>query len=341
MKATAAIFTTLATLSALALAPASASAYTLLEDGDLKLGVGGLIRLGWVLNSEDGDFNQEPFFQYARLSGSMENTWGKGYIRFEGASGEVEVLDVYVELKPLDLLHIKAGIYRRPTTAEYMVGAAEIPFVDRSMLRALNEERLPGVELISTLPIGTMDLNLRLGWFAPEPQEIALLPDGEGNYVSGRVGLDFESGLGFHFAYFGLVLAENELVAPPEDPMGALVQPVPYPHTLDFAVMYWTKSWNLQAEVLVSPNSQDASDELNWGAYVHGMYRFPIQGEIELGPGARYGILNDGGVTTHRITTGATLFLDDHRLKFMPNYDLAFTDGNVSHTVWLALHSSF
>jgi hypothetical protein len=313
----------------------------LLEDGDRKLSVGGLARLGWVLQSEDGDFVQEPFFQYVRLSGSMENKWGKGFIRMEGESGEFEVLDVYVELRPLDALHIKAGIYRRPTTAEYILSASEIPFVERSMLRALNEERLPGVELISTLPVGTMDLNLRLGWFVPEPNEIALLPDGKGNYISGRVGLNLPSGLAFHASYFGLLLADNTLVTPPDDPMGALIQPVPYPHTIDFAVMYWTERWNLQGEVLLSPNSDDASDELNWGAYIHGMYRFPIYKQMELGPGARYGILNDNGVTTHRITTGATLFIDDHYLKFIPNYDLTFTDDKVGHTGWITFHASF
>jgi hypothetical protein len=251
------------------------------------------------------------------------------------------VIDAYVELRPLDLLHFRAGIYRRYTTAEYLTGARKIPFAQRSMLRALNEERLPGAEAISAIPIGSAELNLRAGWFTPEPDEIALLPGGDGNYISGRVGLDFDSGLRFHLAYFGLVLADNEPVAPPDDPMGDLVQPVPYPQTIDFAVMYWTDQWNLQAEVLLSPNPDDASDDLNWGAYVHGMYRFPIYEDIELGPGARYGILEDFGVTRHRITAGATVFLDDHYLKFIPNYDLTFTDGEVSHTAWLTFHGGF
>lgn len=321
------------------LAPMTATSYTLLEDGERKLSVEGLARLGWVVQSQDGEFTQEPFFQYVRLGGAMENSWGKGYVRIEGNSGTFEVVDVYVQLKPLDLLHVKAGFYRRPTTAEYLVSASKIPFVQRSMLRALNEERLPGVELLSTIPIGTMDLDLRLGWFAPAPEEIALLPEGEGNYVSGRVGLNFESGLAFHFAYFGLVLADNDLVASPDDPMGALIQPAPYPHTLDFAVLYWTDQWNLQAEVLLSPNSE--SEELNWGAYVHGLYRFPIYKEVELGPGARYGILNDGGVTTHRVTLGTTIFFDDHYLKFIPNYDLTVTDGDIGHTGWLTFHGGF
>lgn len=330
------------TLLSFVLVPASASAYTLLEDGDRKLSLGGHARLGWVLQGQDGEFDQEAFFQYARLSGSIENTWGKGYVRGEGASGEFKLMDVYVELRPIDVLHIRAGIYRRPTTAEYMTGARKIPFAQRSMLRKLNEERLPGVEAISTIPLGSVELELRLGWFMPEPEEIALLPEGDGNYVSGIVGLDFESGLGFHLSYFGLVLADNnEPVVSPEDPMGPLVQPVPYPHTIDFAVMYWTKKWNLQGEVLLSPNSDDASDELNWGAYVHGMYRFPIFEEMELGPGARYGILNDQGVTTHRITTGATFFIDEDYLKFIPNYDLSFTEDDTSHTVWLTLHGGF
>ncbi len=333
------VFVTL--LAFLLLIPANASAYTLLEDGDRKLSLGGLARLGWVFEADDEDFDQGPFFQYARLMGSIENKWGKGYVRAEGKSGNFELIDVYVLLKPLEVLHLKAGIYRRPTTAEYIRGARKIPFVRRSLLRNLNEERLPGVEAISTIPIGTMDLNLRLGWFVPEPQEIALLPDGDGNYISGRVALNFESGLGFHLSYFQLVLADNELVAAPEDPMGALVQPVPYPQTIDFAVMYMTKKWDLQAEVLLSPNSEDAIDELNWGAYAFSMYRIPIFNEMEIGPGARYGILNDQGVTTHRVTTGATLFIDDHYLKFIPNYDLAFTDGEVSHTVWLTWHGGF
>jgi hypothetical protein len=111
--------------------------------------------------------------------------------------------------------------------------------------------------------------------------------------------------------------------------MGALVQPAPYPHTLDFAVLYWTDQWNIQAEVLLSPNSE--SEELNWGAYVHGLYRFPIYKEVELGPGARYGILNDGGVTTHRVTLG--LAHVPRRLLGVQPLSLCSTIGPQGHLV--------
>ncbi|RAL20589.1 hypothetical protein DL240_16260 [Lujinxingia litoralis] len=327
---------------ALSLTSLPASAFTLVEDDDFKLSMGGMARVGWVLESDSEGRNQEAFVQFARLYGSMENAWGKGYVSGEGASGNFRLLDAYVELRPSQRLHLRAGIYRRPTALEFAVSASKIPFAQRSMLRALTRARLPGAEVISTLPLGTAALNLRLGWFMPEATERALLPGGDGNYISARANLGFEKGFGIHLAYFGLVLADNARIASPDDPTGAtLVQPAPHPHTLDFGLHYWTDTWNVQGEVLLSPNDQDASEELNWGAYVHGQYRLPVFNDMELGPGARYGILNNRGVMTQRVTLGATLFLDGHALKFIPNYDLTFAAGEVGHTGWLALHAGF
>jgi hypothetical protein len=79
----------------------------LLEDGERKLSVEGLARLGWVVQSQDGDFTQEPFFQYVRLGGAMENSWGKGYVRIEGNSGTFEVVDVYVPRRLRYCLRVK------------------------------------------------------------------------------------------------------------------------------------------------------------------------------------------------------------------------------------------
>ncbi|TXD38070.1 hypothetical protein FRC98_04005 [Lujinxingia vulgaris] len=331
-----------ATLLLLTLLPATGSAYTLLDDDHRKLSLGGLTRVGWVFEGGSHTPNQEAFIQLARLSGSMQTQWGKAYIGGEAASGSFDLLDAFVEVYPTEGLVLRAGIFVRPTPADDLMFASRMPFVRRSMLRTFTDVRLPGAEVVGTLPVGTAELDLSLGWFMPDPAERALLPGGDGNYLSARALLDFENGLGLHLAYFGLMLADNAPLPSPDDPTGAtLVQPVPDPHVIDVALMYWTDAWNLQAELMLAPNTQDASEELNWGAYVHGQYRLPLVNTLELGPGARYGVLRERGVLTQRVTLGATLFIDGHFLKFIPNYDLAIRNGEMAHTGWLTLHAGF
>lgn len=326
----------------LTLFPATGSAYTLLEEDQRTLSLGGLTRVGWVFEGGQQPANQEAFIQFARLSGSMQTEWGKAYVGGEAASGSFALLDAFVEVYPAERLVVRAGLFVRPTPADDLMPAPRMPFVRRSMLRTFTDVRLPGAEVVGTLPVGTAELDLSLGWFMPDPVERALLPGGDGNYLSARALLDFENGLGLHLAYFGLMLADNAPVPSPDDPTGAtLVQPVPDPHVIDMALMYWTDAWNLQAELMLAPNTQDASEALNWGAYVHGQYRLPLVNTLELGPGARYGVLRERGVLTQRVTLGATLFIDGHALKFMPNYDLAIREEGVDHTGWLTLHAGF
>lgn len=318
----------------------TAFAYNLVDDEEMTLKLGGLFRGGYQASSVDADFAQGPYIQTARLSGGFDYKGiGGAFVQLDGQDAVVRVLDAYAELRPVEQIAVRAGIYRLPTTADFLVGIPVIPFANRSMLVGMTYPRMLGTELLSTFSSDTLSVNARLGFFQANAAERDLLPDGEGTFFSARVGLEFDFGLGFHLAYLGLVFGDNAPVPTADDPM-ILVRPVTYPEVFDAAITYRKDGLDLALEGLLAPDVPDGQSS-SYAAYFHGAYRFGISDVVDLGPGARYGIRTENDVQTHKVTAGVTTYFNGTGLKIYPNYELTVQDDIIGHTGLATVQGQF
>ncbi len=338
------IFAVLSFLSLAAFAT-PAAAFEVAQEGSWTLHVGGLARLGWEVTADDAGAEQRPYLQSARLVAGVDHAdLGNGFIQIDAASGEARLLDAFVHLRPVgDEIAIRVGVYRLPTTLDFLVGIPAIPFRNRSLIVSRTHPRLLGAELFSDLDFGEFDLVWRVGFFEATGAERLLLPDGRGNFLSAHVGPKWDWGLSLHLSYLGLVVGDNDLIPDPEfadEPEPPFIQPVTDPHVIDVGIAYRDAIWDLTLEGLVLPNEADQSDVLDWGAYAHVTRNMPI-GRFRWAPGLRYGVLSDDEVLTHRVTVGASFFFAGHNLKLMPNYELIIDDGELAHVGSATLQAAF
>ena len=189
------------------------------------LALGAWVRAGFgaVVPPGANTVRHGPRLSLARLSArGTIGEWGQIALQVEGASESVVLLDAVAEIAALPALSLRAGRFKTPTSADFLVGAPVTPFLTRSLLvsEGLVQQRLIGLEAVLARTTGPGATRLQVGWFLPAPADRALLADSNGAFLSARGLIALPAGLSLHAAYLDLLGASNQPVLPPE-PAGA------------------------------------------------------------------------------------------------------------------------
>ena len=332
----------LATLAALLAGAGSAEAYTLVEDGDLTLQLDAWGRAGYALGTPPGgELDHAHYVTFARLSGKAEwKTWGGLFLQYEGASRNVDLLDLIATINPTEQLTFRMGKFKIPTSMDFLLPGHVIPFANRAMLVGLVPLRHLGVEVEGRATLYGKQATLQLGWFEPTLNELSRLPDEQGYYASARAALALDEALTLHLAWVDLVLANN---APRQalNPLGEPARPIPLDQRVDVAVTYIKDNTTVFVEGLASFDAEDEVTPL--AGYVHAFHTFGLEGTDghALEPGARYGLVRRDGGVTHRATLGLTYYIRGVRLFARTNYEVTVAPEALGHLATVQLQGGF
>lgn len=142
------------------------------------------------------------FLGIARLQARSDHSWHRGgrdqqlemLLQVEAASGSVELLDARLDYHPVPGVRLRAGRFKAPVSAEYLIPATKMLMIERAMLVTLAPRRLQGVEL--SLQPGALGAE-----FALFEEEAGLLGVSELHYTAGPA--RFHAAVGQNFGEDG------------------------------------------------------------------------------------------------------------------------------------------
>lgn len=130
------------------------SAPALADDHDGKFELGGRVFLrdsAVKVSDSAADWQSELDIASARLAGNYEiGHLLKTQVEVELADGELELKDAYIQYRPIRVLRIQVGRFKRPISPLSMEGAYGLPLVERGVLN-------------DKLSAGTVDVPFPLG----------------------------------------------------------------------------------------------------------------------------------------------------------------------------------
>lgn len=321
----------LAVLVALCGLPAEAGAVELYEDDEQKLTVGANLYVGAVAGAEISTDRPDRYgleLSLARVTLQADYADRATLaVQLGGATGDVVLKDAVAALHPTESLSLRMGRYKMSVSDAYLMSAADLPFVGRTLLNTLVPNRAIGAEAVGTFEAGDAEIQANAGVFQP-PRTTFAAPQGQ--LLSGRVQVTLPSEVKLHAAYAHHTFAENELPGEPGRRAFEFQQP------LDVAVGYKNDTWNLHLEgvAVFDPPGRETA----WGGYAHAQYTFGDEEELQYQPGVGYDVLI-GEEDLHRATVGVNTFWWGTGFETLLDYRLLFdtTAGTETHSVFLNL----
>lgn len=329
--------------------PPSAAAVELYEDEDAGLIVDGNLYVGVVAGAEaysdqPEDYGAEVSLARAKFGATYADR-AELTLQLGGASGTVELVDAIAALKPTDSLSLRMGRYKVGVSDEYLISAADLPFVGRALLNSYVPNRAVGIESVGSFEAGSAEIEGRVGVFHPSRTSFA---NPQGQLLAGRLLATLESGFRFHAGYAQHAFTENRLPGG-ERPASSCGQAITdgattatservfeCNQTVDMAVGYDDEHWNLHLEgaAVLDPPVVDSA----YGGYAHAQYKFGDEEELQFQPGVGYELLV-GEDDIHRGTVGFNTFWWGTGFETLLNYRLLYNETSEAtrHSVFLNL----
>lgn len=332
-----------AMLTALVLGAGQASAATLVENEELELDLIGLGEVGLVHHESheahaSANANQVNV-NLARLAGKARWVDLGGLIgQVEARSGEAQLLDAAVYLQPVDVFRLKAGRFKVPVSAEYLVPASAMLFSKRAAFVSLAPGRLNGAEVTLSPHLGDTAVELRTALFIPETPEGDVAP---GALAVGRLAVEGPAHTWLHLGFAEHVFAANEAN---REPGTETPRPFEHERQLDAAIMFHTEPWKLHLEALYVFDGPEETQP--YGAVASAAYDFHV-GERILEPAVAYDFLDRGEEVLHRGTAALNTYWHSTDLMTTVEYEFETESGHgeesggPQHTFSVLLQAGF
>jgi len=140
---------------------------------------------------------QGAFLSLARLQGRLHEDDFDAFLQVGADHGELALLDARIAWRPHERLLVRAGRFKSPVSAEYLIPAQRLLFTHRSLHMAIVPRRNLGAE--AELHVGPEHADLALSAGVFDPASYRMLP-GSGELATARALLHTASGFGAHVA---------------------------------------------------------------------------------------------------------------------------------------------
>ena len=275
---------------------------------------------GWSVTTGEGEWTHGPTLRLARVAvrGRAQGL-GSAFVQLDGAGGQARLLDAVVQLEPTSGLTLRAGRFKAPVSAEFLIPAPQQPMIRRALLSRLVLRRAPGAELVASFGPEETRLGLHAGLFAPG------LPDDKGVTAVGRIGIETDVGVGLHAAV-AHDLHDDGAEQPPDG------EQRPSRRTqMDLALTFERWGFTAHLEGLVVLDVTTTRRE--GGALILIARRFD-----DLEPVLAWDGLVAEGDSRQRLTPALNWYLRGHALMARLNYELTY-DGPTEHAVLVELQA--
>ena len=318
-----------------------ADAATLFEEEELTLEIGGLGEVGLAYEESEAARHEGlgTDVRMARLKADARwRDLGGFKLQIDGKSGSVELLDLVAELTPAEWLALRAGRFKVPVSREYMIGAPDMRFSNRALVRRLAPGRAVGAQLGFEGAVGELEAEFSASLF--EPGGLDLL-ENEGELFVSRLLVEFPHHLEFHAAYAEHVLGDNRVADP--EAASETMRVFPFDRQLDAALGYHDEHWHLLVEGFTSLDPP--GDQPPWAAHGSLSYRFPVA-DFALEPALAYDFLERHQERIHRGAAALNAYWLDTNLMTTIEYEgeVASPEAasqEVAHTLSVLLQAGF
>ncbi len=262
------------------------------DDAPVAVAVHGLVKTqAWGAAIEDAPAQYDASIIFGRIGATADvPRVGHAEVMIEAASGTAQLLDGWVALRPFSGASVRIGRFKPAASLEFLGSAAALPFRRRADMLTLLPNRMQGVELGYTRPIGERAIDVRVGAFTAGYQ-------GARVWIIGGAQVVLAEGLTLHGGF--AVAANDRYVLE-----GVDAEPFTT-NVLDAGLQLRRGDWWVLAEsafgfsggktVSVLRSMDDVmADHLDfrwsespgglWGAYSHVSWRGLRAGEATLGP---------------------------------------------------------
>lgn len=214
------------------------------------------------------------YLSMARLQGRLSEEDFDAFIQVGADQGDLKLLDARITWRPNDRVVVRAGHFKTPMSAEYLIPANHLIFIHRSLHMDLVSKRAMGGEGELHLGPEGFDLGLQAGIY--NPAGYAPVP-GTGELLVGRLLLDTAPGLLFH-ASGGAWLHNDEA-------LNILGEDAPaYDRHLVGGVLFEERGWTSVVEAAWAERADDG--EMGLGGVASIAHRFPAGPDFDIEPAA-------------------------------------------------------
>lgn len=315
-----------------------ASAFQVYDEDDVEASVNffGQANGGAVLRSPgDPSYGFTVPFARAKFSGNW-NDRADLTIQFDGAGGNVRLLDTIVTLWPIEQIGVRVGRYKTSVSREYLIGGPNLPFVGRALLNNYVPKRRIGAETLGKFDLGGLQLDAQVGLFQPGNSRFGF-NDPQGQLFNTSVAARLPVGLEFHVGYAQHLFGDNEREVNPQVDGPDTERAEELNRPVDAAVRYNRDGLDLHVEGLTVLDPEEG-DPI-FGGYTHARYQFGAEEEIRVEPGVAYDIISRQQAT-HRGTAGVNIGWWETPIETMVNYRYLTRDGADRHLIVAALRAS-
>ncbi len=268
-----------------------------------------------------------PFISMARFGGRISyEHYGDVFAQIDAADGTARLLDARVTIEPAPWFKLRAGRFKTSTSAEYLIPAPLMPFVNRALLVDWTPKRKVGVEAVVS-PLDDRHLDLQVGIFNVGELEAQ---EGDGELLVTRLRWEPVHDLQFHLSWTDHLANTATAHHDPE---------LHFTHDqlIDAAVEWDHNGWSAHLESLV---------RLDGGARGPGMssfasvgHRFHRPGEtVELEPVLGVDHVTELERQADLMALGLNVYVQEHHLVTMLNAEAQrLPDGSTHQAIYAQL----
>jgi len=281
---------------------------------------------GYLVPVGDSAEARGAYLSLARLQGQLHESDFDAFLQVGADHGDLDLLDARISWRPTDRVVLRAGRFKAPVSAEYLIPAPRLLFVHRSLHMALVPKRSLGAEAEVHLGPESADVALSAGIF--DPADYALVP-GSGELVTARALLHTGSGFGAHLA--GAAWIHDDTAA------DALPYEAPdYERHLVAALLFEEHGVTAVVEGALAT----MGDEAAAGGVASVGYRFPVgHKELSLEPATALEVLNVAGHTETVGQVALNVHPHDWNLVQTLEWEVQPNQARPSHLLYVQLQA--
>jgi len=267
------------------------------------------------------------YLSMARLQGRLTQDDFDAFIQVGADRGELELLDARITWRPTDRVVVRAGHFKTPMSAEYLIPANHMIFIHRSLHMDLVSKRAMGAEgEVHVGPEG-FDLGIQAGVY--NPHGYAPVPE-TGELLVGRLLLDTAPGLMLH-ASGGAWLHGDEAVA-------ILADDAPsYDRHLVAGVLFEEAGWTSVVEGAWAEHAADGESGL--GGVASLAHRFGVSEGFDIEPAGAFELLQRDGQTHDLSQVAVNFHKHDWNLVQTIEWEMDVGPDGVGHSFYAQIQA--
>jgi len=271
------------------------------------------------------------YLSMARLQGRLHENDFDAFIQVGADSGDLKLLDARIAWHPHERLYVRAGRFKSPVSAEYLIPAQRILFAHRSLHMAVVPRRNLGAEGEFTVGPEAADVALSVGVFDPAGYELG---SEAGQLLTTRALLHTAAGFGAHVAYASWFRGES---APR---ILGDASPTHDRHLVG-ALLFEEHGVTSVVEGVIAQHHEDRSDA---GEAIGGMasvaYRFPTGfGELDIEPAVALEYLEWAEDRQTSSQVAVNFHPHDWNLTQTIEWEAHHHEGELGHAIYVQLQA--